>query len=105
MKSSRTFNIEKLTYIALGILIGSIVGVVISVFRIIVDFFLNHLGSWYQIIKSDPPLLIGWILFMTTLGLIVSKLSKDEPNIKGSGIQNIGDQLYDLFEINWFSVM
>lgn len=105
MKSSRTFNLEKLTYIALGILIGSIVGVVISVFRIIVDFFLNHLGSWYHVIKSDPPLLIGWFLFMTTLGLIVSKLSKDEPDIKGSGIQNIGGQLYDLFEINWFSVM
>ena len=55
--------------------------------------------------QEQPIWLIPWVIFSVTAALIVGKLVKSEPNIKGSGIPQVEGQVQGLISLNWWPVL
>lgn len=49
--------------------------------------------------------MIGWLVVTLVVAFILAIFLRDEPNIGGSGIQDLEGQLHGAIEINWFSVL
>ncbi|MFC6463789.1 ClC family H(+)/Cl(-) exchange transporter [Marinilactibacillus sp. GCM10026970] len=105
MKQRRMFDWTKIAYVAKGILVGVIVGIVVSLFRYTVEFMLDHIIEFYDYLRVHPRWIIGWIFASLTAAFIIAILVRDEPNIKGSGIQDIEGQLQGVLKLNWFSIL
>lgn len=105
MKSIRLFDWSKISYVAKGTLVGMIAGLIISLFRVAIEVSLTFVRDVYTYLNDNPLWIIGWILAMLAVDLLVSLLIRDEPDIKGSGIQDIEGQLHGMLTLRWFSVL
>lgn len=97
----------KLKYISLGIIVGICVGVVISAFRVSVSFVYSHMLSVYEFLaQTSNPLWYGlWILVSLIAAGILIMLVQSEPDIQGSGIQDVEGHIQGLIKMDWFSVL
>lgn len=99
-------RIGKIRYIILGIVVGTLAGIVISLFRISANFLISYTEDIYAFLRStdNPIWLIFWILFSIFLGGIIIWLINSEPDIQGS-VQNIQGHIQGLFKMDWLSVL
>lgn len=100
-----TLDKTKIKYIAKGVLVGGLAGVVVSLFRLAIEKIGEVLPLIYSQLKSHPLWLIPWCLFMIFLAIVVGLLIKSDPNIKGSGIPQVEGQLKDEVNVSWWSVL
>lgn len=95
----------KVIFIFKGILIGTIAGFIVSLFRLLIEKMMTYIVTLYVWFQSNPLWLIPWSLVMLTLSVIVGGLMKSEPNIKGSGIPQVEGTLQGDIKLNWFSIL
>lgn len=97
----------KIKYIILGIVVGICVGVVISAFRILVSFVYSNVLTVYEFLaNTNNPLWYGvWIVVSLIAAGILIMLVNSEPDIQGSGIQDVEGHIQGLIKMDWFSVL
>ncbi len=79
----------KVIFILKGILIGAIAGIIVSLFRLLIEEMMEHMVTLYLWLRGNPVWIIPWALIMLVCAFIVGSLIKSEPNIKGSGIPQV----------------
>lgn len=94
----------KAGYIVIGILIGLLVGTVVSVFRLLIGRILESVVMMYHAMQQNPLLIVGWGIFSLVMAFILGRIVKSDPDIKGSGIPQVELQLQGKMEMNWWSV-
>ncbi|MDT2595859.1 ClC family H(+)/Cl(-) exchange transporter [Enterococcus dongliensis] len=95
----------KVIFILKGVLIGALAGVVVSLFRLLIEKIMTHVVTLYLWFKINPLWMIPWALVMLAIAFIVGRLMKSEPNIKGSGIPQVEGTLQGEIKLNWFSIL
>lgn len=80
-------------YVWRGILVGIVAGVVVSLFRLLIELFSEAITHYYNLSHSNPLILIGIALLSLSSLLLVGLLIKSEPDIKGSGIPHVEGEL------------
>ena len=94
----------RIGFILKGIVVGILVGFVVSLFRLGIEKLANK--SFICIKRFTKNLLmIPWFLFSLVLAYLLGRLIKSEPAIKGSGIPQVEGQLQGQLEIHWFPVL
>ena len=96
---------ERVIYLMKGTLVGLSAGFIVSLFRLGIEFILETVIEGYHFMQEQPIWLIPWVIFSVTAALIVGKLVKSEPNIKGSGIPQVEGQVQGLISLNWWPVI
>lgn len=88
-----------------GLLVGTVGGLVVLLYRIA----LSYAGSWLHTILSfingKALLMIGWFFVLTILAVIVGKLVKWEPMISGSGIPQVEGEVTGKLHQDWKKVL
>ncbi|MCC5894555.1 MAG: ClC family H(+)/Cl(-) exchange transporter [Alkalibacterium sp.] len=105
MKKLNVFEWSKISYVAKGLLVGVIVGIVVSLFRVSIELMLTYVREVYSFLREEPIWIIGWVFVIFIIAFIIAIMVRDEPDIKGSGIQDIEGQLHGVLKLNWFSIL
>lgn len=95
----------KLIFMGKGVLVGCLSGVVVSLFRLLIDKLSTWVMHQFIYLKTNPQWLPLWIIALLLAAILVSYLVKSDPNIKGSGIPQIEGQLQGELFVDWFSVL
>ena len=96
---------ERVVYLMKGTLVGLSAGFIVSLFRLGIEFILESVVESYHYMQEQPIWLIPWLFFSLAAALIVGKLVKSEPNIKGSGIPQVEGQVQGIISLNWWPVL
>lgn len=97
-------NSTRFIFILKGLFVGSLVGIVVSIFRFVIEKSLILVKGLYQQMHTQPWLLGVWLVVMLLCCYLCGLLIKSDPNIKGSGIPQVEGQLEGSLEVNWWSV-
>ncbi len=88
-----------------GILSGLIVGLLVVLYRLCIEYGNRIAAKTYAFMKLNPVILIPWIILIILVGLFISWLVKIEPMAKGSGIPQVeGLVLYGL-KMKWYAIL
>lgn len=105
MLRPRVFDWSKIIYVSKGLLVGIIVGILVSLFRMSIEFVIDHMRLVYEFLAENPVWIIGWVFVIFAMAFFIAILIRDEPDIQGSGIQDIEGQLHGVLKLNWFSIL
>lgn len=105
MSFIKNFDWTKINYVFRGILVGIFVSIFVSLFRFSISFAFDLTLNIYDFLSANPIWLIGWVVVSIIMAFILAMFLRDEPNIGGSGIQDIEGQLHGTIKLNWFSVL
>lgn len=104
MKIDRT----RLLVVGRAVIVGILVGIVVSAFRWLVEAILEQWRYIYHQIghaANWPIWLSGTIVGMIGLTILVGLIIKGDPNVNGSGIPQVEGQLAGQMTVNPFSVL
>jgi len=96
----------KLKLFSESILIGSITGLIIVLFRYLLEqaealrgiiYMRIHTGSWY--------LVIGWFILLLGIAYLLRWIVKIEPMAAGSGIPQVKGTILGQMKMNWWQVV
>jgi H+/Cl- antiporter ClcA len=104
-KSYKYLDDTRIYFIFKGILVGLIVGVVVSLFRLAIEKIGEGIQWMYEQSYVHPILLVWLLAFSLAATFFVGWLINSEPDIKGSGIPQVEGQLNGELHMNWFSVL
>ena len=88
-----------------GIAVGSIVGLVIALFRIMIVKADHARQIAVHMVKVRPVYAFAVLLLLVLIAWILDKLIRFEPDISGSGIPQIEGELKGLEDQNWRKVL
>ena len=88
-----------------GIAVGSIVGLVIALFRIMIVKADQARQIAVHLVKVRPVYAFAVLLLLVLIAWILDKLIRFEPDISGSGIPQIEGELKGLEDQNWRKVL
>ena len=88
-----------------GIAVGSIVGLVVALFRIMIVKADQARQVVVQLVKVRPIYAFAVLMALILIAWILDKLLKYEPDISGSGIPQIEGELKGLEDQNWRKVL
>ena len=88
-----------------GIAVGSIVGLVIALFRIMIVKADHARQIAVHLVKVRPVYAFAVLLLLVLIAWILDKLIRFEPDISGSGIPQIEGELKGLEDQNWRKVL
>ena len=88
-----------------GIAVGSIVGLVIALFRIMIVKADQARQMAVHLVKVKPVYALAVLLVLILIAWILDKLIRFEPDISGSGIPQIEGELKGLEDQNWRKVL
>ena len=88
-----------------GIAVGSIVGLVIALFRIMIVKAGHARQIAVHLVKVRPVYAFAVLLLLVLIAWILDKLIRFEPDISGSGIPQIEGELKGLEDQNWRKVL
>lgn len=104
-KEGRQRDYSRLAAVGRGLVIGLFVGVVISLFRLLIMNGLL-LVQWFFGQAHHHVWLLGvWLLISIVLSLLIGVLIKQTPEIKGSGIPQVEGQLMGELDYHWWPVL
>ncbi|WP_456080742.1 chloride channel protein [Mogibacterium diversum] len=95
----------KYTLILEGLAVGSIVGLVIALFRIMIVKADQARQMAVHLVKVKPIYAFAVLLVLILIAWILDKLIRFEPDISGSGIPQIEGELKGLEDQNWRKVL
>lgn len=102
------FDVTRLRFVLLGLLVGLMSGTVVSLFRYCIEIGLHYSRLVYRYLRIAPFVWWEWALLIGInlgLALIVARLLKREPYISGSGIPQVEGQLAGELEMHWWSIL
>lgn len=99
------FDATKFKQIVRGLIIGLAAGLVVSLFRLVIEYGLRFVERAYQIMHQSPWLLAPWLIGSIILALLLGKMVQRRPAIQGSGIPQIEGQLAGNYEEPWWPVL
>lgn len=82
-------------------MVGYVSGIVISLFRLLIDFISTRVVSYYELSYEQSNLLILILGVTLSIVAIIGFLIKSDPDVKGSGVPHIEGELKGLFHPNW----
>lgn len=88
-----------------GLLIGGLVGILISVYRVLVVKLQVKIKDFYELARSSTLYAFLLLFVLVVFGLIVGILTQKEPKIGGSGIPQVSGQVHGLMKVNWKRVL
>lgn len=88
-----------------GVVIGTITGFIVVLFRFIIEKSLNFILGFYQNISINYRLLPWFILLLMAVGYFEGFIVKKEPMISGSGIPQVEGVLLRKLDMNWWRVI
>lgn len=103
-KATRFLSESIIFLIFRGIIVGLIGGVVISFFRLSIQFVYEHILILYSIAHKLPYYLLIIFFLYLLIAIIVGRFIASEPQIKGSGIPQIEAELKGLMHLNWWNI-
>jgi len=95
----------KLKLVYEGIAIGILSGLVVVLYRFLLEKAYELLMNIYEVIAVKPILILAWICILLAIGYIVGLLVKNEPMISGSGIPQVEGVLLGKLNMNWLKVI
>lgn len=95
----------RIIFILKGIIIGGIVGVIVSLFRLAIEHAGEWIGELYPYLKEHWSWLALWVLISVFLAWLCILLVRSDGNIKGSGIPQVEGMLRGEVKYSWFSVL
>ena len=98
-------NFSNIRQIGRAIIIGIATGLVVSVFRLTIQYALSWVTACFRFFHHQPIWLIPWTIGSIILALILGEMSQKNPNIKGSGIPQVEGQLTGQFDEEWWPVL
>ncbi|QZO76155.1 ClC family H(+)/Cl(-) exchange transporter [Helcococcus kunzii] len=101
----RADSMKLASLVMYGSIIGVLVGILISIYRKLVIFLQSKMILFYESAKFSIVNLILVLLVIFIFGLIVGKLTENEPKIGGSGIPQVSGQMKGIMSINWKKVL
>lgn len=110
MKSNTQKTLERISVfqyelILEGIAVGAITGLVVSLFRTLLEMADVHRTSFIENMKTNPTYLITGLIIVIGLYLLVVVALKAEPLSSGSGIPQVKGELQGQVEANWWKVI
>nr|WP_246599727.1 ClC family H(+)/Cl(-) exchange transporter [Clostridium lacusfryxellense] len=95
----------RLKLVCESICIGIITGLLIVLYRHVLEEAGIFLNGVYMTLSIKPILIIPWIGILIILGYIVGLMVKREPMISGSGIPQVEGVLLRKLDMNWLRVI
>ncbi|SEK73548.1 Voltage gated chloride channel [Carnobacterium iners] len=96
---------RRIRYITKGIVVGVLVGFLVSLFRLGVEIIFKNIILLYKFFHSNPLWLIPWVVISIVIAIVIGLLVKSDSNIKGSGIPQVEGQVQGIIHIEWWSVL
>ncbi|MEE5988843.1 ClC family H(+)/Cl(-) exchange transporter [Ligilactobacillus equi] len=89
-----------------SILVGGITGIIVSVFRMIIDHTMKGLTIIYPYLRQHPLGIIGYVMLSLLVCLTLGKIIKPElKNLIGSGVPQIEAVMMGATQMNWWSIL
>lgn len=88
-----------------GLLVGTVAGFVVLLYRIVLEYAGSALGVILNFIGNDPLKMAGWFGVLLLLAWLVAKLVTFEPMISGSGIPQLEGEMVGKIDQRWWSVL
>ncbi len=88
-----------------GMLVGLVVGFIIVLYRLTLDYAFKFLHYVQELVHANPIYLIPWFGVLICVALILSYMIRKEPLIKGSGIPQVEGFLLRKLELNGMRVL
>ncbi|HHV73335.1 MAG TPA: ClC family H(+)/Cl(-) exchange transporter [Thermoanaerobacterium sp.] len=87
-----------------GIVVGVLIGLVVSALRFVLEKAGTYLLDVYRILETKIYLLPIWLIFLVAIGLFTNYILKLEPMISGSGIPQVEGTIIGYFKLNWLKI-
>ena len=88
-----------------GLLVGTIAGLFVLLYRIVLEHAGSALTAILDFIGRDPLKMAGWFAVLLLLAWIVAKLVTFEPMISGSGIPQLEGEMVGKINQKWWRVL
>ena len=88
-----------------GLIVGGIAGLVIVLYRIILECAGQWLNGILEFCGKNPFKMVGWFLILLLLAWLVGRLVKYEPMISGSGIPQLEGEMTGKLDQKWWRVL
>ena len=98
-------NLRRFKSVLYGLLIGLAVGMVVSLFRVLIEGLSDQFLKLAKVARNNLFILIILIILNLLIAFFVYYLVKRDKNIKGSGIPQVEGQLNGELDYSWFSVL
>jgi H+/Cl- antiporter ClcA len=99
------WNSFKFKLIFESVIVGILTGLVVVLYRYLLEKSLILVKKTYILMSKDYLLLLPWIIALVIIGYIVGLLVKNEPMISGSGIPQVEGVLLRKLNMNWLKVI
>ncbi|MBK2403211.1 ClC family H(+)/Cl(-) exchange transporter [Erysipelothrix sp. strain 2 (EsS2-6-Brazil)] len=99
------FDKTRLAFIGKGILVGICAGLVVSLFRYLIEELLGLVKLGYALLHINPQMILFWVIASIILAMVLGLFIKKDPMIKGSGIPQIEGQILGVMHMNWLSIV
>ena len=101
--SKRIFEIQLL---AEGAAVGALTGIIVSVFRCLLDYSDQIRFALYTDYASmRPEVMIGWFVLLFCIAWLLQRMNQIDPDISGSGIPQVKGILRGWLKIRWLRVL
>lgn len=99
------WSLSHLKIIVESTTIGFLTGILIVLFRFIIEKALQFSLYIYSLLHIHPWLIPVWGIFLILFGLIIGFIVQREPMVAGSGIPQVKGVLIRRLEMNWWKVI
>lgn len=95
----------KLNLVFEGIGVGIITGLIVVLYRYLLEKSEILIGNIYKFIYKSPLLILPWIIALIIIGYLVGQMIKKNPIISGSGIPQVEGVLLRKLDMTWWKVI
>lgn len=95
----------KFRLVAGGIAVGVLSGIVVVLFRFVLEYALEHVLIFYRYQLEHLWLIPLWVIALVLTGWVTGIISKRQPSIAGSGIPQVKAVLQNKLEMNWWKAV
>lgn len=88
-----------------GIAVGILAGLLIVLYRFMLEKAMELLHTVYNILSDRPYLTPIWLVVLTVAGLVVGRITKHQPMVSGSGIPQVEGVLLRKLKMTWWKVI
>lgn len=87
-----------------GIVVGLAAGVVVVLFRVLLEMAENYRVKLYNLL-SHPFSIFIWFVVLLGVALVLAAIIRKEPMAGGSGIPQVKGVLLGYYKMNWFRIL
>lgn len=105
--SAEALNINSYQLPVLGksLVIGLIVGVVVSLYRMLLEFLEQSAFSLYGFVRTNPVWIVPMFIILILVALLVGRIMKAQPMCSGSGSAEVKNLIAGRSQYSWWKVL